>query len=78
VEIANRGEAPPALTFLPPGPSGPILHEQTSQVPDMNPDTRPDSPATPARRRSWAEPWKVKVVEPIRMLKPEQRNRRWR
>ena len=39
----------------------------------MNPDTRPDSPATPARRRSWAEPWKVKVVEPIRMLKPEQR-----
>ena len=39
----------------------------------MNPHTRANSPATSARRRSWAEPWKVKVVEPIRMLKPEQR-----
>ena len=29
----------------------------------------------PERRRSWAEPWKVKVVEPIRMLTREQRQR---
>jgi tyrosine phenol-lyase len=28
---------------------------------------------TPDRRRSWAEPWKVKVVEPIRMITREQR-----
>ncbi|MGA7675845.1 MAG: tyrosine phenol-lyase [Rhizomicrobium sp.] len=27
----------------------------------------------PERRRSWAEPWKVKVVEPIRMITREQR-----
>jgi tyrosine phenol-lyase len=27
------------------------------------------------RHRSWAEPWKVKVVEPIRMLTAEQRQR---
>lgn len=26
------------------------------------------------RRRSWAEPWKVKVVEPIRMMTQEQRH----
>ena len=26
-------------------------------------------------RRSWAEPWKVKVVEPIRMTTPEERTR---
>ena len=25
------------------------------------------------RRRSWAEPWKIKVVEPIRMMTQEQR-----
>jgi len=25
------------------------------------------------RRRSWAEPWKIKMVEPIRMTTPEQR-----
>jgi tyrosine phenol-lyase len=29
--------------------------------------------ARPSRRRVWAEPWKVKVVEPIRMLTHEQR-----
>ena len=28
----------------------------------------------PARRRSWAEPWKVKVVEPIHMITREQRH----
>jgi tyrosine phenol-lyase len=39
----------------------------------MNPDTRTDATTPPPRRRSWAEPWKVKVVEPIRMLKPAQR-----
>jgi len=26
-------------------------------------------------RRSWAEPWKVKVVEPIRMTTREQREK---
>jgi tyrosine phenol-lyase len=26
-------------------------------------------------RRSWAEPWKIKMVEPIRMSSPEQRRR---
>ncbi len=38
----------------------------------------PESPTTvptpaPRRRRSWAEPWKVKVVEPIRMNTPAER-----
>ncbi len=28
----------------------------------------------PGRRRAWAEPWKVKVVEPIRMLTQERRH----
>ena len=31
------------------------------------------STAKPDRQRSWAEPWKVKVVEPIRMMTREQR-----
>ena len=26
-------------------------------------------------RRSWAEPWKIKMVEPIRMVSPEERKR---
>ena len=26
-------------------------------------------------RRSWAEPWKVKVVEPIKMMDRPQRER---
>jgi tyrosine phenol-lyase len=26
-------------------------------------------------RRSWAEPWKIKMVEPIRMTTPAQRER---
>lgn len=26
-------------------------------------------------RRSWAEPWKIKMVEPIRMMEPEERQR---
>jgi tyrosine phenol-lyase len=26
-------------------------------------------------RRSWAEPWKIKMVEPIRLTKPEERRR---
>lgn len=32
------------------------------------------SPQQPqrAKRRSWAEPWKVKVVEPIRMTSPAE------
>ena len=29
--------------------------------------------AKPAHHRSWAEPWKVKVVEPIRMMTRQQR-----
>ncbi len=34
-----------------------------------SPPPNPGCPASaPARRRSWAEPWKVKVVEPIRMM----------
>lgn len=27
------------------------------------------------QNRSWAEPWKVKMVEPLHMLSPEQRSR---
>lgn len=27
----------------------------------------------PLERRSWAEPFKIKVVEPVRMTTPEQR-----
>ena len=26
-------------------------------------------------RRSWAEPWKIKMVEPLRMISPEERQR---
>lgn len=33
------------------------------------------SPTAPVRRRSWAEPWKVKVVEPIRMTSAAERER---
>ena len=33
------------------------------------------TPMPSARRRSWAEPWKVKVVEPIRMTTREERER---
>ena len=29
----------------------------------------------PTRPRSWAEPWKIKVVEPIRMLSHGERER---
>jgi tyrosine phenol-lyase len=28
---------------------------------------------TPPTRRSWAEPFKIKVVEPVRLVNPEQR-----
>ncbi|HEY0283258.1 MAG TPA: tryptophanase [Rhizomicrobium sp.] len=31
--------------------------------------------AKPGRQRSWAEPWKVKVVEPIRVMTREERER---
>jgi tyrosine phenol-lyase len=41
----------------------------------MNPDTPADKTSQIPRRRSWAEPWKVKVVEPIRMLGPGQRRK---
>jgi tyrosine phenol-lyase len=34
-----------------------------------------DPPAARPPRRSWAEPWKVKVVEPIRMTSAEERRR---
>ena len=33
------------------------------------------TPMPSPRRRSWAEPWKVKVVEPIRMTTREERER---
>src|ERR1044072_116433 len=33
------------------------------------------TPAPRPARRSWAEPWKVKVVEPIRMTTLEHRQR---
>jgi len=39
----------------------------------MHPDTPENGQTPPTRRRSWAEPWKVKVVEPIRMLRSGQR-----
>ena len=26
-------------------------------------------------RRSWAEPWKIKMVEPLRMISPAERRR---
>jgi tyrosine phenol-lyase len=32
-------------------------------------------PYSKPTRRSWAEPWKVKVVEPIRMTTRERRER---
>lgn len=35
-----------------------------------------ESPRPPsAKRRSWAEPWKVKVVEPIRMTSRADREK---
>ncbi|EQD52337.1 tyrosine phenol-lyase, partial [mine drainage metagenome] len=36
----------------------------------------PDLPVTTGQqvsRRSWAEPWKIKMVEPLTVTKPEQR-----
>jgi tyrosine phenol-lyase len=38
----------------------------------------PDTPRTMGQqfgRRSWAEPWKIKMVEPLSMTTPEQRTR---
>ena len=32
-----------------------------------------DRPTNRPARRSWAEPWKVKVVEPVKMTTREQR-----
>jgi len=37
--------------------------------------TRADPHARRPAHRSWAEPWKVKVVEPIRMMSREERER---
>jgi tyrosine phenol-lyase len=42
--------------------------------------TKPETPALRTtgqqlRRRSWAEPWKIKMVEPIRLTTVEQRQR---
>jgi tyrosine phenol-lyase len=34
----------------------------------MKNSNQSDSP-----RRSWAEPWKIKVVEPVRMISRQQR-----
>jgi len=33
----------------------------------------PNNPTRPQRRRSWAEPYKIKVVEPLRMTTREER-----
>ncbi len=37
--------------------------------------TPPSRPANRPARRSWAEPWKVKMVEPIKMLGEAERHR---
>jgi tyrosine phenol-lyase len=75
VEIADRRVPRLALPFARLGRSCRVPFDRTDKVPDMNPDTPVNGPAAQPRRRSWAEPWKVKVVEPIRMLTPEQRRR---
>ncbi len=52
--------------------------------PELHPSRTPHltmSPTTPrtmgqqAGRRSWAEPWKIKMVEPLRTTSPEERQR---
>ncbi len=42
---------------------------------NTSPKASPASPAPPPVRRSWAEPWKVKVVEPLKMTSLAQRER---
>ena len=44
----------------------------------MNDEVQPDAPQTMGQqfgRRSWAEPWKIKMVEPIKMTTREERER---
>ncbi len=46
------------------------------KAPDRDDQKNPAVPATPRpARRSWAEPWKVKVVEPIKMTTRADRER---
>ncbi len=39
------------------------------------PDQSPQTAGQQRGRRSWAEPWKIKMVEPIRMTTPEERQK---
>ncbi|MGE5603976.1 MAG: tryptophanase, partial [Nitrososphaerales archaeon] len=44
----------------------------------MNDEVQPNAPRTMGQqfgRRSWAEPWKIKMVEPIKMTSREERER---
>jgi tyrosine phenol-lyase len=50
-----------------------IISRLDSSVPPAGPEEK--GPTMPQRRRSWAEPWKIKMIEPIRMLTREQRAR---
>src|SRR5512139_2825764 len=49
----------------------PSLLRKLQEQPMNSPPKRPYRPD----HRSWAEPWKVKVVEPIKMTRPEDRSR---
>ncbi len=42
-------------------------------IPDQTGPSGSAGSGRTARRRSWAEPWKVKVIEPIRMMTLDQR-----
>src|SRR5262245_36368472 len=57
----------------------PPLEKERNMSPTTDPagqGPRPSRPAAPhPTRRSWAEPWKVKVVEPIKMTTREERER---
>jgi len=76
-----------ALFFMVPGLDGKLgvphdrrmVSEPTTRLcdPPTTATAHPRAAATAWRpvRRSWAEPWKVKVVEPVRMLGAEEQAR---